>query len=83
MVISLLLMRGNGKRSVPAWGGENCLYLSDFGNETDTTFVPCILLFSPKEGRNISAQGNALGQFFVKALKEQNISIIGAYVSLF
>jgi hypothetical protein len=29
------------------WGDENRSISDDFGDETDTTFVPCILLFSP------------------------------------
>jgi hypothetical protein len=50
------------KLSTPAqhWGGENRSISDDFGDETDTTFVPCILLFSPK-GHYITAQGVALG----------------------
>jgi hypothetical protein len=55
------------------WGGETRSISDDFGDEIDTTFVPCILLFSPK----------VRSCFFVKAMKGRNISIIGAYVSSF
>jgi hypothetical protein len=35
------------------YGGENRSISDDFGDETDTTFVPCILLFSPKGALHI------------------------------
>jgi hypothetical protein len=43
--VSLTLLKDWG------WGGETRSSSDDFGDETDTTFVPCILLFSPKEAK--------------------------------
>jgi hypothetical protein len=47
-----------------AWGGENRSISDDFGDETDSTFVPCILLFSSKGALHISP-GQRPGSEFV------------------
>jgi hypothetical protein len=36
-----------GLKADSLWGGENRFISDDFGNKTDTIFVPCILLLSP------------------------------------